>query len=507
MELFNYFGNEICNEETLQNMIIGGSIGNQTQYGYCSCNNIGNIPEKDFGTFKMNLIKFQVKSIDWVGIVSNPKSKKGFTTLTLDDTVSNCTDKIWGQNTYVFYWLENTKHFFGIHKLGYSHRTRGLESYQSFEDNIYRSQKKSAVENSIGENKTAQIAAIKLAYEVIQSKPTGGYFDIKYLTNAIDGLTDENNAYTIDQLVTLAMERNIMIGDSSGFDGANAPQFKPFQEIVGGLNQEKVSGYLRIIIGSKLNIGDFTGINQQLAGQNSSPDALVGVEKLRINASLNALRYANEAIEVQYQQAMNIWAYLIQEAIKNGGKTKQAIVNIVGGLKADIIDRLDEVPLHTLGIKITLTQREEEIQEYNQRVYKLEAANVLTSADIYLLKYIPNIKDRYALLAVREKQWMKRQDQIRQQNYAQQQQITQQQGQNIVASKQAVADGEIKKEYAKGDIQSRLIPLQQQTQRQQSQFDAIIQKALQADRTQGQIDKAIQTLQEKANLDNQKAFA
>jgi len=71
MELFNYFGNEICDEETLQDMIIGGSIGNQTEYGYCSCNNIQNIPAKDFGTFKMNLIYFEIKSIDWVGTASN----------------------------------------------------------------------------------------------------------------------------------------------------------------------------------------------------------------------------------------------------------------------------------------------------------------------------------------------------------------------------------------------------------------------------------------------------
>lgn len=506
MQLFNYFGNEICDEEELEKVVIGGGNGDN-KYGYCACNGLNGVSTSNWDNFKVQLLRFEVKSIDWVGVMSNPKSKKGFTALTNEEDSPNCTDKIWGQNTYVFYWVKNTKYFFNIHRLGYAHRTQGLESYQNFSKNIYRSQKKSAVENSIGENKAAQIASIKMNYEIIKSKPTGGYVDIKYIRNAMQSLTDDASSYTIDELIEKAVTMNIMIGDSSGFDGANAAQFKPFTEIVGGLNFEKISGYMRVILGAQQNIAMFTGINQSLTGQSTDKDALIGVEKIRTNAAINALSYANDGIEMQYQKLMNIWGYAIKAAVKKGGKPKEAVVAIVGERKADIIKRLDELPLHNIGIKFTLTQREEEREEYRQRVYKLEAAGVLNSADIYMLKYIPNIKDRFALLAVRENNFQKRQEAIRQQQAAQQQQLMQQQGQNMVAKTEAEKQGEKEIVFAKGETAAQLQLQKSQLDNNSKKSDAQIQAALQTDRNQGQIEKLLRGITAKSIAEQQKSLA
>lgn len=501
MELFNYFGDEICNQATLENIVIGDTTG------YCACNGVKDINSGNYGSYKMRIVKFQIRTVDYVNISGNPKSKKGFKFIT-SDVIDNesCKGKIWGQNTYEFFWLKNTRHFFGIHKLGYAYRTVGQESYQNFSTNIYKSQNRSAVENSIGENKKAQIASIKLDYAIIQSRPSGVYIDLKYLRGAVDGLTDGNNKETLDQLTALALERNVMIGDSTDFDDKpNAGQFKPFQEIQGGLRTE-VQGYIQVILSAQQNIASFTGINQQLTGQSQNPDTLIGLQKLQINQSINALEYSREAINMQYQKVMNQWGYSIKEAVKKGGKPKEAIVNLIGSRKVDIIDRLDELPLHDMGIKISLTQREEERAKFEQRVYALTAQGVLTDADIYMLENISNPKDQYALLAVKQKQWQKRQDIKQQQQYAQQQQLSQQAGQNIVAGKQAVADGEIKKEYAKGDVASKLIPLQQQTNFQKSQYEAQLQKSLQSDKTQGQIEEALQKINAKASAEQQKAL-
>lgn len=509
MELFDMFGDEICNLETLQDIVVGSS--KDDGYSYCSCNgydrnNITGKNSANFDTYRMTLIRFEVKSIDWVGKMSNPKSKKGFSYFAAAPSDNEtCTGKVWGQNTYAFYWLINTRKFFGIHRLGYAHRTVGMESYQNFSTNIYRSQFKSAVECSIGENKKAQRADIKLQYAIIQARPSGVYIDLKYLRGALSALTEENSGYTLDELITTVMERNVMIGDSTGMDGVNEGQFKPFQEIVGGLRNE-VEGFLRVILSAQQNIASFTGINQALTGQSQDPNSLIGVEKMRINSSLNALHYANTAIEMQYQKVFNQWAYCFKESIKKGGNTKEAVANIIGSKKVDIIDRLQEVPLHSLGVKITLNLREEERSKYEQRVYKLESQDVLTSADIYMLDYIPNIKDRWALLAVKEKQFMKRQDMIRQENYANQQQIAKQQGDNLIGQEQAATDGEIKKVYAQGDVKSKLVSLQSQLAAAEQRNDALLQKSLTSDRTQGQIQKALQTLQAKADLDNQKAL-
>lgn len=507
MELFNYFGNEICDEDKLEEIVIGGSnSANQIGTGYCACNGRENIKRGEFDSFKMQLIRFEVKSIDWIGVMSNPKSKKGFSYFSNDaETGSTCKDKIWGQNTYVFYWLQNTKSFFGIDKLGYSYRTKGQESYQNFSTNIYKSQQRSAVENSIGENKKAQIADIKLQYAIIQSRPSGVYIDLKYLRGAIEGLTDEGNERTLDDLTSLALERNIMIGDTSGFDGKNDGQQKPFMEIPGGLRTE-VNGYLQVIHSAQQNIASFTGINQQLTGQSGDGNALIGLEKLRISSSLNALHYANEAIEKQYQNVMNQWAYIFQQGIKGGGAVKQTISDMIGSLKVDIIKRLDEVPLHKLGITISLNQREEERAKFEQKMAQLRSQLVINAADEYMISYIPNVKDKWALLAAKERQWKKAQDKEKQDQYAQQQQLAQQQGQNMVAQENAQTDGKIKQVYAKGDMQSKLLPLQQQLVNQSKQLDALIQQSQIQQRNDAQTQKAIRTLQEKADIDNQSAL-
>lgn len=500
IDLFNRFGDEIGSKKQLEELVNG------VDTGYCACNNRKPIDKGNFDTFKMNLVTFAVKTVDYVGVSSNPKSKKGFTSITADVDEVVYTDKIWAQNTYVFYWLKNTSHFFGISRLGYAKREKGQESYQSFPHNIYKSQERGAVELSIGENKAAQIAYIKYIFALIQSKPSGNYMDLKYMRGAIDGLTDDNDGKTITDLVVYMAEQNNMIADTTGFDGKNDGQFKPFEKIIGGLNPSEVAGYLQVIQAAKNNIADITGINQQLTGQSPDPQTLVGYQKLQINASLNAVYYVNQAITSQYQKVMNQWAYQFQEAIKKGGKPKEAIISLIGSRKVDIIDRLDEVPLHTLGITIELNTREEERQEYNQKVYALRAQGVLNAADEFMLKYIPNMKDRFALLAIREKQFLKRQDVIRRENYANAQQIEQQRGENMVAQENAATDGKIKQVYARGDIQAKIIPLQQQLMNQSKQVQALIDKALQQDRNQLQTEKAVRTLQEKANIDSQKSL-
>lgn len=500
MGLFNRFGDGIGSLEQLEEIINGNN-------GYCACNGRKPVERNNFDTFKVMVVSFAVRTVDWVGVMSNPKSKKGFTSITADvDVNETYSDKIWAQNTYTFYWLKGTDYIFEIDRLGYAKRQKGQESYQGFPHNIYKSQEKSAVENSIGENKAAQIAYVKYIFSIIQSKPSGNYIDLKYMRGAIDGLTDENDGKTINELVQLAIETNNIIADTTGFDGKNDGQFPAVKEIIGGLKPTEVAGYLEVIQAAKRNIADFTGINQQLTGQSPDPNTLVGYQKLQINASLNAVYYVNQAMESQYQKVMNQWAFIFQNAIKKGGKPKEAITTMIGSRKVDIIDRIGEVPLHTLGVVISLNTREEERLDYATKVYQLRAQGVLNAADEYMLKYIPNMKDRFALMAIREKQFRKREDAKLQAQYANAQAIEQQRGENMVAQENAATDGKIKQVYAKGDVQSKIIPLQQQLFNQGKQLDGLIQKSLQEDRNNQQLQKNIQTLQEKANIDNQKAL-
>lgn len=497
MEMFNYFSDEIGSKEDLEKIINGGE-------GYCSCNGTPLVDSKNWNSYKIGLKLIEVKSVDWVGVMSN---KKGRSMLTMDEKKS--TSKIWAQNVYRFWWLANTQYCFGIERLDFSHRTKGCESYQNFSTNIFKSQPKSTVELSIGENIKAIIADIKLEYALIKSLPAGKYIDLRFIRGALEGLTDavdgEGAKYTQQRLIDLAFEQNVVIGDTEGFDGKNDGQMKPLIEIAGGLKTE-ITGYISTIINSDRNISNLTGINEQLTGQSPNPDMLVGLQKLLINQGINSLHYAYYAIEVQYQSLFNLWFSLLQKSIDAGGKVKEAIINFIGMEDTELLDGLNETSLHNLTIKVLVVQREVERKAYEDKLFVLKDKGVITAVDEYLLSGIENPKERFAYLAVKEAKWQKKEDKIRQEQFAQQQQLLQQQGQNAMAVTKAQGDQSIKEIYAKGDVQAKIIQLSEQLGLSKSQTDYLQKLALQRDRNVAQKDKGISTIREKANVDQQRAI-
>lgn len=500
LQLFDRFSSEIGNEDDLY-AIINAS---KTEGGYCACNGMqpNSVPYSNFDTFKCQLKYIEVKTVDWIGIKKvNKKSK--FRTFTTDP--EQATEKIWVQNTIGFWWLVNTKRVFGIKKLPFAQRTKGNESYQNFSTNIYKSQERSAVEQSIGENKKAQVADIKLQHAIIKSKPSGVYIDLKYLRGALEGLKDETDQWNMNRLLTLAIEQNVVLGDTEGFDGKNEGQFKAVQDLPGGLKSE-IIGYMNIIAAANINISRITGVNQQLTGQSANEEGLVGLQKLLINASINALHYVNEAIEFQYQNLFSIWGNIVQQAVEEGGKTKEAIVNVIGAKKTNIIDGLEDIGLHDIGIFVKIKQREEERQLFRNKLTALELAGVLTASDSFMVNNIQNPKDQWAFIAVKEQQYRKRADEIRKENYENAQNMVKMQGENTLAAKNVEIEGDLKNTYAKGEVEANIVQLSAQLGLSQSQLEGLIKKDLQRERNKGNVDKTIVGVEAKSNAKQQEAL-
>jgi hypothetical protein len=497
MQLFNYFGNEIKDLNHLEAII------NDKKCGYCTKNGHQNQPEKNWTSFKVNLIYFEVKSLDWMGVQKKKNSK--FSSFTMDE--SKATEKIWGQNTYGFWWLKNTEQVFGIHKLPYSLRTKGQESFQSFSTNIYKSQEQSCVELSIGENKKAQTADIKLQHAIIKSQPSGKYIDMRFIRGALSALKDETNQWTIEDLINMAFEQNVIIGDTEDFDRNPAmAQLKPVIDLVGGLKLEEVRGYMQVIAQANQNIAQITGINEQLTGQAANPEGLIGMQKLLINSSINALHYCNEAITNQYQALFNLWANIIKQGVEAGGKTKKAIINAIGAKKAAIIDGLEELSLHDIGVKVAISQREEERAKFQERVSRLKQVQIITVADEYMLDALENPKDKIAFLAVKEKLYRKRLDKQEQVAFERQQTIMAQQGEQQQAA--IAMQGEQKQGlvFAQGEVQAKLLEIGHQLGLNAAQMDGFIKRMLQADRGKMSMEKSLKTLEAKNNVTNQQAI-
>ena len=502
MEMFNNFGNEICDEDKLEEMI-NGKGANGEGYGYCSCGKNGTTPymdRKNFNTFRVNLKYFEVKSVDWVGIKKGD-NKRGSSMFTENE--KECTNKIWGQNTYGFFWLTGTKYVFAINRLDFSHRTKGQEAFQNFSTHIYKSQPKSAVELCITENKNAQIAAIKFQHSLIKSAPQGKYFNLRFMRNALSGLKNETTVYTLQDVINLYLEHNVMIGDTEGFDGKNDGQLKPFEEIPGGLRAE-VNGYWTTIINARGNCGYITGINQQLTGQ--SPEELIGLQQLQINSGLNAINYCNIGIQNQFEGLYNNWAYYLQSAIEAGGKTKEAVINYIGEEDTEILDALNEAPLHELTTEIKFGENYAMMQAYMQQFTFLKSQGVITTVDEYLLEAIDNPKEKFQKMYFIEQRFKKEQAQIRQEQMANQQAIVQQQSQTDIAVQQQKGQQKNQEIYTKGEVDAKLMTLANQLGLSTQQMDGIMKRVLQKERNQGQIEKGIKTIQAKENAKQQSAL-
>lgn len=494
IQLFNYFKDEIGDETNLENIITGKVTG------YCACNNLSNYSYGNFDSAKICLKYVEVKSPDWVGLSDPKKSKKGYQYLTTDE--KEATEKVWAQNTYCFYWLVGTQYVFNIQKLGFSQRTKGQESYQNFTTNIYRSHKKSAVELAIGENKKAQRADIKLQHAVIKSLPTGRYIDLRFLRNGLTGTTDGINPEAMQRVLDMAMEQNVILADTTDFDGNNDGQFKPVFELKGGLGQE-IIGYANIIVQCDNNISRIMGINAQLTGQSANPEGLIGLQKLLINSSLNSLYYIVEAINNQYQKVFSIWGSIIKNVIEEGGAAKKGLIDIIGKKKVDIIDGFEDANLHDVGIFINTGQREEERAKLDGIVAKLLANNILSLSDYFMGESIDNPRDKYAYYATKEMKAKKEAAILGEQRFQQQQQLLQQQGQNVVASKEAEAKGERDLAYAKGDVQMRITQLAGELGINRIQLEGLIKKQINSERNRGQLDKSIATITAKNNAEQQ----
>jgi hypothetical protein len=273
-------------------------------------------------------------------------------------------------------------------------------------------------------------------------------------------------------------------------------------EIPGGLRAE-VEGYWKTIENCRRNVGIITGINQQMTGQ--SPEELIGLQQLQINSAMNAINYCNIAIQEQLSAINNNWACYLQSAIEAGGKTKEAVIKSIGEDDTELLDDLDDAPLHNLTIRVDIGQQQNQLLVYERQLAFLKSKNVVNTADEYLLSAIDNPKERFQKLYFVEEKWKKEQDDIRQQMYESQQQLVAKQGENLVQKEQAKGQQDVNLEYVKGEVQGKIMQLAQQLGLSSQQTDAMIKLALQKDRNIAQKDKLISSLREKANLKQQEA--
>jgi hypothetical protein len=407
-EFYDAFGKEIGDENDLKVVLNTWYQGPTTPSPVDSAGNV------DWG-YKVQLYYFECKSVDCMTYNEYvTKSGKRVTRFAEDGK-----EAIYGQNTYAWYWCpgsdradgkqqqaKNSKTgkvegIFKLQRLGGFERKAGQEYKSSFSIRIYRSQRKSAVESCIGHIKMAQRAYIKMQHAIIRSKPPGEYVDLRFMRNAFEGLRGTDAAYTMKELLALFFHNNIYIGDSQDLP-PEAMNGKPFVPIPGGISKE-LEGYLNVITNSIQMIGKITGINEQLTGSSANPAGLVGLQKLLINSSINALHYVTEAMIQQYTGLYNHFGWLMLAILKKGGEPAKALKAMIGERKVSILESIEEMTAHQFGIRIAIGQAEELRASLKEKLNFMMQNKLITAGNALLVERCENPKDGIAYLLLMER--------------------------------------------------------------------------------------------------------
>jgi hypothetical protein len=407
----------------------------------------------------------------------------------------------WPQQTYYAYWIPGTDHILKSGKVLGSFRAKGKESVSRFTIQVFKSKEKSDVELCIPLVKDAQRAYIKLQQAIIMSKPRGQYVDMKFIRNAAESLAESMNL-SVETLYTLFAQHNILIGDSEGMDGANEGNFKPFQDIPGGLTAD-VNSYWTVIAQARGQIDSITGFNNALTGQTPNPDQLVGLQKLLLQSAMNSLHYSQKAHRHQTEQMLQGWTPMIQFICRKenrGSEARKALENIIGARKIDVLNDMDSLPAHLFGLRVEDAPNEEAQAELKDIMMQLLRTGGLEFSDYFAIRRILNFKDAQQLLVIKEKKRKAEMRAAQQENNAAMLQAEQMRSNTRLQEKTISAQGEIQEEQVKAESNHALFDKKAALELQLKQIDAQIEvnkKAMQGDQ---QRDK----LFTKHNLDLQK---
>lgn len=406
-------------------------------------------------------------------------------------------NKKYPQQTYYAYWIPHTDRICRFGKVVGSFREKGRESMSPYTFNIWKSQEKSTVELCIPEVDNFQRSYLKMQHAIIRAKPKGGQVDMKYLRRAAINLKDAE--YTAQKLLRLWIEENVLITDSEDLDGPQDGNFMPIKELEGGLGKE-LGGYLTSMASSLARISRLTGINDTLTGQTPSEDALVGVQKILLNSSINSLHYASDAIKNQLLKTFRTYGNFVQYLCRPANRSSasfKALENLVGAQKIENIQYLGDLYLNQFGIVVDDAPTEEEQQELRVMLKELVIADRIELSDYYFLRRIVNYKDAQALLVIREK---KRKEEKRNEQMALAQEATKAamlKEQNKFNIARYMADGEVREQEILRESQRESDQRAAQLEITLASIDAQLKQLLKD--KQGQ--QGIQKIMKKAEMD------
>ena len=363
----------------------------------------------------------------------------------------------------------------------YADTTKVEMNYVIAAPRMYKGRIDSTVNKITGFADMIQLTHLKLQQVMSKIIPDGVFLDI-------DGLAEidlgNGTNYNPAEALNMYFQTGSIVGRSLTQDGGMNSARVPIQELTSSSGQAKIAGLIQTYQYYLQLIRDVTGLNEARDGSMPDRDALVGIQKMAINASNTATKHLIQSSMFLTLRTCENISLRIADCL-DYPLTAKVLEQSITTYNTATLKEIKNLNLHDFGIYLELEPDDEEKAMLEQNIQIALQSGGIDLDDAIDVRQIKNLKLANQMLKLRKNKKQKAAQEAQMQNIQAQaqanQQTAQQAGLYEVQKQQALTQETINIERAKSQFEIEKLQiemqLKQQIMEQQFQYDLQLAQA------------------------------
>jgi len=344
---------------------------------------------------------------------------------------------------------------------------------------MYKGRIESLVSRITGFADMIQLTHLKLQQVMSRIVPDGVFLDMDGLAEVDLG---NGTNYNPAEALNMYFQTGSIVGRSLTQDGGQNAGKVPIQELSTSSGQAKIQSLIGTYQYYLQMIRDVTGLNEARDGSQPDKDALVGIQKIAVNASNIATKHLLESLLYLTIRTCENISLKVADIIRNP-MTREAMVNSISTFNVKTLEELMTLQLHDFGIFIELEPEDAEKATLEQNIQVALQTGAIALSDAIDIRQIRNLKLANQFIKLRQRQ--KKQEEQK----AQQANIQAQAKANTEAAQQA-ASFEVEKQQALTQEKVSIEQAKSQFEIQRMETEAQLKRGLMAEEFQYQMQLA-----------------
>jgi hypothetical protein len=331
---------------------------------------------------------------------------------------------------------------------------------------MYKGRIESIVSRITGFADMIQLTHLKLQQVMSRIVPDGVFLDMDGLAEVDLG---NGTNYNPAEALNMYFQTGSVVGISLTQEGGMNAGKVPIQELSTSSGQAKIQSLIGTYQYYLQMIRDVTGLNEARDGSAPDKDALVGLQKLAVNASNTATKHLMDSLlYITLRMCENI-SLKVADIIQNP-LTENALTNSISKFNKETLIELRNLQLHDFGIFLEMEPEQEEKALLEQNVQMALQTGAIALSDAIDIREIKNTKLANQFLKLRQRQKIEREQAAAQQNIQAQAQANAESAEKSamfeVQKQQALTQEKVSIEQAKSQFEIQRMQTEAQIKRE-----------------------------------------